>query len=110
MDHVPNTDSEESTDRMRSWQPFVRAVLLIYLVTLPACTKDAGHFGPGFFPLLAALLLVPVFAVIASIDAGLAWSEISSGKVKVAIAVGMSVVALGYWAIIVLAIFERGST
>ena len=23
-------------------------ILLIYLVTLPACVTDAGHFGPGF--------------------------------------------------------------
>lgn len=26
-----------------------RVFLVLYLVTLPACTKNAGHFGPGFF-------------------------------------------------------------
>jgi len=106
MNDVPRIDSEESGDRGLAWRTIARTVLVIYLITLPACTKDAGHFGPGFFPLVAALFLVPVFAVLASVDAGLAWSEVSSGARKVALAIGMSAVAVGYWAIIVIAVSE----
>jgi len=107
MDDVPNEQPEEPEHPKISWRVVLRSILLVYLVTLPACTQNAGHFGPGFFPLLAALLLVPMFAVVASMDAALAWPKAWSERGHVPVAVGMSLVALGYWAIIVFVIAEK---
>lgn len=39
------------------------AVWLLLVASL-----DASHFGPGFFPLLISLALVPLLAIIFSID------------------------------------------
>lgn len=110
MDELPNKDADEHRETKSSWRSVARIILLIYLVTLPACTKNAGHFGPGFFPLLAALLLVPVGAVLASIEAVSAWTEVPAHKATVWVAMGMSAVAVGYWAVIVLAIAERSGS
>jgi hypothetical protein len=107
MDDVPNLEKVEPEQPQFPWRITIRAVLLIYLITLPACTQDAGHFGPGFFPLLAALFLVPVFTVVASMDAAFAWSQVSLARAQLLIAVGMSIVALGYWAIIAFVIAEK---
>ncbi len=41
---------------------------------------DASHFGPGFFPLLISLLLVPLLAVVFLIDMCVRIVEAIQGK------------------------------
>ncbi|MFZ5757123.1 MAG: hypothetical protein ACOY3X_09485 [Pseudomonadota bacterium] len=94
----------------RSWRFVMRAMLVVYLISLPACTSDAGHFGPGFFPLLAALFLVPVFAMVSFVDAVLAWGAVTMKdgvRANLPAAAFMSLVTAGYWALIVLVIVEK---
>jgi hypothetical protein len=47
---------------------------------LPSCVKDASHFGPGFGPLIASFLLVPIFGSIAFADAIKLYVEIIQRK------------------------------
>jgi hypothetical protein len=93
------------------WRNALRLVLGVYLVTLPACTQNAGHFGPGFFPLIAALLLVPLFAVIALTDALYGWIEaagaLGDSRAKWVAPVLMSLIAAGYFGIIVVVLLEK---
>lgn len=110
MNEVPNQMQPEQPKAWIQWRAFLRTVLVIYLVTLPACTQDAGHFGPGFFPLLAALFLVPAFAVVSFMDAFFAWSEPKAQKSAWLAAIGMSFIAIGYWGIIARVIYEKCST
>ncbi len=108
MSKVPDQMRAEQPEPKHQWRVILRTVLVIYLVTLPACTQDAGHFGPGFFPLLAALFLVPTFALVSSWDAIQAWSE-TKGSKSVWLAVGISLVSVGYWGIIARVIYEKSS-
>ncbi len=104
------TETPESSSPARF---ITRAILAIYLVTLPACTHDIGHFGPGFFPFLAALILVPMFAVVSTMEAGSAWAATAKReglKSKLFVALAMSVVALGYWFLIARVIIEKAGT
>jgi hypothetical protein len=107
---VPNQTQPEQPEAKTQWRVILRMVLVIYLVTLPACTQNAGHFGPGFFPLLAALLLVPAFALVSSLDAFLVWSEPKGSRSAWLAAIGMTLIAIGYWGIIVRVIYEKSGT
>lgn len=40
----------------------------VWLVLLPVFGATAHHFGPGFFPLMASVVLAPVFTVVLSAD------------------------------------------
>ena len=74
--------------------------------------RDAGHFGPGFFPLIAAIFLVPVFAIFAVIDALSIWSEASGArklKAQWALCLLSVLTALGYLMIIAAVIYERST-
>lgn len=62
------------------WGLWLRAVMAIYVITLPSCVKDASHFGPGFGPLIASFLLVPIFGSIAFADAIKLYVEIIQRK------------------------------
>lgn len=90
--------------RTSGWRMAFRIVAVLYLVTLPACTQKAGHFGPGFFPLLAALFLVPVFAMATAFDAIAAWSEEKASR---AAAVLMSMTAADYTGIVVFVMIYK---
>ena len=87
-----------------------RVVLAFYLLSLPACVQDAGHFGPGFFPLLAALVLVPVFFLLCLLDAVSTCAEAIAARTfrqhwKVCL---LSVLlTAGYAAVIALVVYER---
>lgn len=110
MSEAPNQIQPEQPEAKVQWRVILRAILVIYLVTLPACTQDAGHFGPGFFPLLAALLLVPAFALVSSLDAVLVWSAPKGSRSAWLVAIGMTLVAIAYWGIIVRVIYEKSGT
>lgn len=87
-----------------------RVVLVIYLLSLPACTKNAGHFGPGFFPLIAAIFLVPLFAAVSLGDAIDEWAGLVKSEVRPRIwwpALLMTAVALGYAGIILMVLIEK---
>lgn len=66
----------EEPKRVISFGLCLRLIMAVYIVTLPSCIEDASHFGPGFFPLIAAFLLVPAFALIAFLDAVMVWKEV----------------------------------
>lgn len=110
MSGVESPQEPAQAQRAFPWRTGLRVFLGIYLVTLPACTQNAGHFGPGFFPLIAALFLVPLFAVIALSDALYGWIEAagSSGpRSKWVAPVLVSLIAAGYCGIIVFAVLEK---
>ncbi len=110
MSDVAPTQDPVQQQRAFPWRTGLRLILGIYLVTLPACTQNAGHFGPGFFPLIAALFLVPLFAMVALSDALYGWIEAagsSGSRSKWVAPVLVSLVAAGYCAIIVFAVMEK---
>lgn len=108
----PDDQSPTSTEPSTAvpFKTMVRTLLIVYLITLPACTRNAGHFGPGFFPLVAALFLVPLFAIVAFGDAASEWLHMASSareSRKWWPAVLMSLVAAGYCTIIVMVVAEK---
>ena len=110
MNDVESSQEPAQAQRAFPWRTGLRVVLGIYLVTLPACTQNAGQFGPGFFPLLAALFLVPLFAMIALSDALYGWIEAAGNgglRSRWVAPVLMSLVAAGYCGIIVIAVLEK---
>ena len=104
--------AEKHNAETPSFRVLLRIIMALYLVSLPACVQDAGHFGPGFFPLIAALVLVPVFSVVAFMDAMLLWSDaVAERKFRETWRSCMltGLVALGYGAVIALVIYERSN-
>lgn len=95
-----------------SMRAITRVVMAVYLLSLPACVQDAGHFGPGFFPLLAALILVPVFFMVSIFDATLKWSEVIETRAfrqhwKACLLSALLVA--GYGAVIAIVVYERST-
>ena len=70
-----NSESTPDTGKPLSTRAWLRIAVVLYLGTLPACTHDAGHFGPGFFPLLASLVLAPIAALWLVFDLGVLLAE-----------------------------------
>lgn len=89
----------------------LRIVAVVYLLSLPACVRDAGHFGPGFFPLLAALVLVPLLAITVVTDAFLAWVDalsLPSWRRRWPSLAVATIIALAYLALVAVVAVERG--
>lgn len=105
QEDTPQTVTQEAVP----WRLILRGAMAFYLVTLPACTRDAGHFGPGFFPLLAALVLVPLFAMVSASDALSAvlraWQE--KGRKAWAGAAMAGLIAMAYLGLLAYVIAEK---
>ena len=96
-----------------NWPLLIRIILLIYLISLPACVTDAGHFGPGFFPLMIAIFLVPLFSIGTLIDCFSVWlgmGQKGGFRKRWPVALLSTLLCLGYGAIVVVAIMERAGS
>jgi hypothetical protein len=92
------------------WGLWLRVVMAIYIVTLPSCVEDASHFGPGFAPLIAAFLFVPIFGVIAFVDAINLYVEIIQRKNlrrKILTLIVVTAMLMGYGAVIAYVVIEK---
>lgn len=96
-----------------NWPLLIRMTLLIYLVTLPACVTDAGHFGPGFFPLIVAVFLVPLFAIGSLVDCLSVWLSLNQHgglQQRWPVVLLSTLLCLGYGTIVIFALLERAGT
>lgn len=96
-----------------NWPLLIRIILLIYLISLPACVTDAGHFGPGFFPLMIAIFLVPLFSIGTLIDCFsvlLGMGSQGGLRQRWPTVVLSTLLCLGYGAIVGVAIMERAGS
>lgn len=110
MDQPEELDSENVEAPGFPVRTAFRVFLVLYLVTLPACTKNAGHFGPGFFPLIAAIFLVPVCAAVSFGDAAGEWVGLLQSDTRPRKwwpALLMSLIAMGYAGIIAMVLIEK---
>ncbi|PKI15940.1 hypothetical protein [Colwellia sp. 12G3] len=92
------------------WGLWLRVVMAMYVITLPSCVENASHFGPGFAPLIAAFLFVPIFGVIAFVDAINLYVEIIQRKnlrQKLLTLIAVTAMLMGYGSIIAYVAIEK---
>ncbi|WP_159673878.1 hypothetical protein [Andreprevotia sp. IGB-42] len=91
------------------WRVFLRIAISLYLISLPACTRDGQHFGPGFMVAMVALILVPLFAVLSTVDMIFAWREVHRDSYNTSARTGAifsSMITLVYCGVIAFVLFQ----